>query len=77
MTRRAIGVAFVSIAAFLWGIRFIAAAILGSGSNYQSEILFQNLFTYVGSAPSYMSLVSLLIGITYLVWGEFEVNKAK
>lgn len=77
MTRRTVGVTFVIIAAFLWGVRFIAAAILGSGSDQQSEIYFQNLLRYVGSGPLYMSFLSLVIGISYLVWGEVEVSKAK
>lgn len=58
MSRRGTGLGFISIAAFLYSTRFIAAAIFGSDIQSWDA----NLLT--------VSMISLIVGIAYLVWAE-------
>jgi hypothetical protein len=74
MSRRATGIAFCGIAAFLFGIRYIAAAIYISNANlseYGFEV-YMRWMGYIGSLPWIFAGVALIIGIGYLVWAEFE-----
>ncbi len=74
MSRRATGTAFFGIAAFLFGIPYIAAAIYISSANlseFGSEV-YMRWMGYIGSLPWVLAGVALIIGIGYLVWAEFE-----
>lgn len=78
MTRRAAGTVFLTIAVFLFSIRYIAAAIYGSGASLNNEYsreAFQQFLSYVGSLPLILSIISLIIGIIFMVWAEFENRK--
>lgn len=72
MSRRGAGVAFCAIAAFLFGVRYLAAAIFGSGVRGWNADLFDAMLQYVGAVPLVLSLVSLVAGLFYLVWAELE-----
>ena len=69
MSRRAAGVGFCAIAAFLYASRYITAAISGSNVTWNSE-LFPRLLIYVGNSLTILSIVSLVVGVLYLVWAE-------
>ncbi|WP_379134863.1 hypothetical protein [Paenibacillus sp. sgz500958] len=71
MSRRTTGVFFIGIAAFLYGIRYLSAAVYGSGSMGWNETMFQNLLDYVGRAPLVLSVLSLIVGVIYLMAAEF------
>jgi hypothetical protein len=78
MTRRTTGTVFVGIAAFLFSIRYIAAALYGSGINLNNEFsreAFQSFLSYVGNLPLTLSIIYLVIGIIYLMWAELEDRK--
>lgn len=77
MNRRATGVAFIAIAAFLFATRYLAAAIFGSGISSWSEQLFQSMLEYVGTTLVTLSGISLVVGIVYLIWGELESVRKK
>jgi hypothetical protein len=70
MNRRATGVVFIAIAAFLFATRYIAAAIFGSGVRSWEAGLFDAMLAYVGPELPILSAVSLLIGIVYLIRAE-------
>jgi hypothetical protein len=70
MNKRGAGVAFCAIAAFLFSVRYIAAAIFGSGVNSWSSDLFNEMLKYVGGAFLTFSILSLITGIFYLIWAE-------
>lgn len=72
MNKRGTGVAFITIAAFLFSAKYISAAIFGSGVSSWDEELFNAMLSYVGSPLNTYSLISLIIGITYIAWGEYE-----
>ncbi|OAB36671.1 hypothetical protein PMSD_10095 [Paenibacillus macquariensis subsp. defensor] len=71
MNRRAAGMIFISIGAFLYGIRYISAAIFGSNASSWNEYLFQAMLDYVGNGPLILSVLSFIIGIIYLIISEF------
>lgn len=72
MSRRATGAVFIAISAFLYGIRYIAAALFGSTTTNWNEEMFNILLTSVGTRFNSFSLLALLVGIAYLIWAEIE-----
>jgi hypothetical protein len=74
MSRRTAGVAFCGIAAFLFSIRYIAAAVYISNANVseQGSEIFARWMGYIGLLPLILAGLALLIGIGYLVWSELE-----
>lgn len=75
MNKRGTGVVFCAIAAFLYISRYIAAAIFMSGVLSWDASLFAAGLEYVGTSPLIVSVVSLIIGVIYLVWAEIEDKK--
>jgi hypothetical protein len=70
MSHRAAGVTFCAIAAFLFASRYLAAAIFGCGVPSWSAVLFNRMLTSVGNGLQIASVISLLIGVVYLVIAE-------
>lgn len=77
MSRRATGVAFLAISAFLFGIRFIAAAIFGSGLTSWDANMFNAFLSYVDQGLTTASVVALILGTAYLLWAEIGTFIAK
>lgn len=75
MNRRGTGTIFCIIAAILFLGRYITAAIFGSNVSSWDKELFSNLLDYTGTPLLILSLISLLIGIVYLVWAEISEKK--
>lgn len=69
-TRRGVGLGFCAIAAFLFTSRYVCAAIFGSHVTSWNAELFRYLYGYVGPDLTIAAGVSLVAGITYLIWGE-------
>jgi hypothetical protein len=77
MSRRGAGIAFITIAAFLYATRYITAAIFGTGfSSWNSEI-FTALLSYVDQGLTSLSVTALAAGIAYLVWAELGALRGK
>lgn len=77
MSRRTTGTLLLVIAAFLYGVRYLTAAIFGSGVASWSSDLFQEMLNYVGTAPRNWSMVALILGLFYLIWAEYEATSSK
>lgn len=77
MSRRGTGVVFIAISAFLLSSKYISASIFGSGVVSWDKNLYDAMLGYVGNTLSNFSLVALLIGIAYIVWGEYEEHASK
>ena len=75
MNKRGAGVAFIAISALLISVKYISAAIFGSGVLSWDESLFSAMLSYVGNSLNLFSLLALLIGIIYLVAAEIEERK--
>lgn len=72
INRRFAGVAFCFIAAFLFSMRYITAAIFGSNvSSWDSE-LFAVMLKYTGNSLTIASVIALIVGIIYLILAETE-----
>lgn len=70
MSRRTTGTIFIMISAFLYGVRYLSAAIFGSGLNSWDENLFDLMLNAIGNGPLIASIVALIIGIVFLIWAE-------
>ena len=77
MNKRGTGAIFCLIAAILYAARYLAAAIFMTGISSWNSNLFENGLEYVGSSLLTLSVVSLIIGIAYLIWAEIEEQKKK
>lgn len=73
MNKRGTGTVFCLIAALLYSVRYLCAAIYGSG---ESTTWIGGL-DYVGYSIIAFSLISLVIGIVYLISAEREERKGK
>lgn len=74
MNRRSMGVVFICIAAFLYSVRYICAAIWVSGTNGWGWPHFKEALHNLGSGLLLFSIISLIIGVIYLAISEFENN---
>lgn len=76
MKRRTTGTILLLVAAFLYGIRYLSAAIFGSNVNSWNGELFKSMLSYIGKGPTNLSILALILGLIYLVWAEIEeINK--
>ena len=75
MTKRSVGVIFCLISALLFSTRYISAAIFMSNiSSWDSELFAAGL-EYVGSPLLTFSIISLIVGVFYLIWGEMSEKR--
>ncbi len=65
---------FCLIAAVLYASRFLAAAIFMTGLSSWSHELFEAGLNYIGSSLLTLSVISLVVGVVYLVWAELKGN---
>lgn len=72
MSKRGVGAIFCIIASILYITRYIATAIYLSNSQSWSKELFYDGMSYIGNSIQYMSIISVVIGIGYLVWAEID-----
>ncbi|GKU79193.1 hypothetical protein [Paenibacillus sp. L3-i20] len=72
MQRRTVGVILISISAFVYGIRYLSAAIFGSNVTSWNNDLFNSMLDYVGNGPIFVSWIALIFGIIYLISAEFD-----
>ncbi len=75
MNRRAAGTVFCAIAAFLYGCRYVATAILMSNSAEWSKEIVNQFLSYIGSPLLIASIISLIVGAIYLYMGELESRR--
>ncbi|WP_315795003.1 hypothetical protein [Paenibacillus sp. BIC5C1] len=77
MSRRTTGTLLLVIAALLYSVRYLSAAIFGSGVTSWDSDLFQGMLNYIGTAPRNWSVGALILGLFYLVWAEYEATSSK
>jgi hypothetical protein len=78
MRRRITGCVFVAIAAYLYAVRFLAAAIYVSNMQSHGSDMFQRSMSYVGSDLHLWAFAALVIGMVPLVldeWNDFKRQK--
>jgi hypothetical protein len=69
MNNKGTGAVFCLIAAILAAARYIAAAVFMSNVTSWNAELFQCGLNYVGSPLKIMAVISLIVGIVFLVLG--------
>jgi len=63
MHRRTVGALLIVIAAFLYAVRYLTAAIYGSNMSSWNKDHFDSLLSYVGSGPLIVSWIALIAGL--------------
>ncbi|GAB6926170.1 hypothetical protein JCM10914A_01530 [Paenibacillus sp. JCM 10914] len=82
MNNKILGMFFIGLAAFLYGVRHITAAIYGSSSLSWSRELFESMLSYTGKGPLILSITSLIIGMFCLLgpsvrkWHEADLRRS-
>ncbi|URN93827.1 MAG: hypothetical protein NAG76_18645 [Candidatus Pristimantibacillus lignocellulolyticus] len=74
--KNTIGIIFICISAFLYGIWYLSAAIYGSGMSSWSRDLFKSMLEYVGPGPLILSCISLITGLVILLYSNLK-NRIK
>lgn len=77
MNRRGTGTIFCLISAILFSTRYISAAIFSSNVSSWDAELFSHMLSYVGNTLTTLSIVSLVVGIAYLLVAEILEEKIK
>lgn len=75
MNKRGVGAVFCIIACILFSVKYITVAIFMSGVSSWGSDLFDAGLEYVGSPLTVLSIISLILGLIYLVWAEFSDKK--
>ncbi len=75
MNKRIAGFGFVSLAAFLYAIKYLTAAIYFSNVQSWGREYFSHSLHYVGPGLSVWAGLSLIIGVYYLVSAEWSEKK--
>ncbi len=79
MSRRATGVGFRASAAFLFGVRYLTAAVLYAGFNPReiSSTTLAQFLDDVGARPLTLSVIALAVGVAYLVWAAVDERRGR
>lgn len=78
MNNKGIGSIFCLIAALLTSARYLSAAIFMSGVSSWDSDLFSCGLEYIGSPLKTASIISLVVGILFLVYGiSQDIKKDK
>ncbi|MGH4052520.1 MAG: hypothetical protein ACREVX_14525 [Clostridium sp.] len=75
INRRGAGVIFCFISAFLFATRYTSASIFGSSLTSLNKELFNSMLQFTGNTLITLSIISLVVGIIYLVLAEIEIKK--
>ena len=75
LNNKGVGSIFCLIAALLMSARYLSAAIFLSGVSSWDAALFSSGLEYVGSPLKIMAIVSLGIGILFLIYGMYQDRK--
>lgn len=79
MNNKMMGMIFICISAFLYGIRYLTAAIIG----IYNPRSFEDLLSEWGKGPWIFSIISFILGILCFIipllhkWHENDLNKIK
>lgn len=77
MSRRAVGVSLIGVSAILYAARYLTAAVWSSSIASYSSDLFRAMLNYTGPHLRTWSVIALIAGIAYLVWGEVSERKSR
>lgn len=74
MHKRTLGLTFICIAAFLYSVRYICAAIWLTNRSTWGPDVFEETLKNIGNGPLVLSIIAFIIGILYLVIAEFGIK---
>jgi hypothetical protein len=77
VTRQLVGAMFLAIAAALYGVRHLGAAIISANKTGNLSEQYRLAFDAVGGELSVLAIIAALVGVAYLAWGEYEQRRAR
>lgn len=72
MNRRATGAILLGISAFIYGLRLLSAAIMGSDNLGWHSSKYNQMLDHIGNDPVVVCWMTLIAGIAYLIWAEID-----
>lgn len=77
MKKQFLGSIFLLIASVLYSAKYIAAAVSGANSSIWSDQEFSQYLSYIPPQFNIAILTSLVIGLTYFIWGILDSQQEK
>ena len=75
MNNKGVGAIFCLIAAILMASKYIAVGLFLSNVSSWSAELFSDGLAYVGSLPTILACIALVMGVIFLALGFIKDNK--
>ena len=75
MNNKGVGAIFCLIAAILMGAKYIATGLFLSGVSTWSADMFSDGLAYVGSLPTILAIIALVVGVIFLGLGFVKDSK--
>lgn len=72
MNNKVVGSIFCLISALLMSARYLTAGIFMSGMNSWGSDLFSQGLEYIGSPLKIASIIALIVGIIFLLYGVYQ-----
>ncbi len=72
MTRQLIGSVFIAVAAILYAARHLGAMTFIATKTGEMNEQYRLALQSGGTELLALSIVALLVGVVYLLWGEYE-----
>ena len=72
MTRQLVGAVFLAVAAILYAARHVGAMVRIADNTGDMGEQYRIALRSVGSDLLTLSAIALVVGLTYLLWGEYE-----
>ena len=73
MTRQLVGAVFLAVAAILYAVRHVGAMVLVADNTGDMGEAYRSALRGVGGSELLtFSVIALVVGLAYLLWGEYE-----
>lgn len=77
MNKTHIGIHFLIIASILYAARYICGAMGAIGAQEWSKEEFANYLSYVPNGLMIATIIALILGVVFFVWGFIKSLQAK
>ncbi|ENH96918.1 Rad3-related DNA helicase [Gracilibacillus halophilus YIM-C55.5] len=76
MSKRTTGAIFISTSFIIYSLKYMTTAIF-AGSHTMSEEWFSSVYSLIDRQIPPFEIILIILGVGYLIWGEFEEGKRK
>ncbi len=72
MTRQLVGAVFLAVAAILYAARHVGAMVYNANKTGDMNEAYESALRVGGAELLTLSVIALVVGLAYLLWGEYE-----